>query len=97
MAKEFAKPFYNSMAWQKCRASYIAYRQSIDGGMCETCHEEVGVIVHHKEWITPDNINDPDITLNHDNLKLDCWVCHNKESKDEDDNERYTFRGDYRN
>lgn len=79
MAKEFAKAFYRSMAWKKCRRGYIAYRQSIDGGLCEECHEEVGYIVHHIEPLTPENINNPDITLNFNNLKYDCKDCHDSE------------------
>lgn len=50
-----------------------------DGGMCESCHERPGYIVHHKKELTPWNINDPDIALNHGNLKYDCHACHNKE------------------
>ena len=84
----WAKEFYNTKAWKKCRASYISYRQSIDGGLCETCHDRVGYIVHHKKWLTPYNITNPDITLNHENLKYDCLVCHNQEKKEA---ERYYF------
>lgn len=80
MAREFAKAFYNSGAWKRCRKSYISYRKTVDGGMCETCHEVPGYIVHHKEELTPDNINDPEITLNFKNLKYDCQVCHNQEN-----------------
>lgn len=83
MAKEFAKAFYNSKRWKKCREAYIKHRESIDGGLCETCHERIGYIVHHKEELTPENINDPDITLGFSNLKYDCHICHQKEkSKD---------------
>lgn len=80
MAREFAKGFYDSKAWKKCRMAYISHRKSIDGGMCESCHEKPGYIVHHKEELNPGNINDPDITLNFDNLKYDCLECHNKEN-----------------
>lgn len=80
MAREFAKGFYNSKAWKKCREGYIAKRKSIDGGLCETCHRRMGYIVHHKTELTPENINDPEIALNFDNLKYDCQVCHNKEN-----------------
>ena len=58
MAKEFARAFYNSKRWKDCRRAYIAKRISIDGGMCETCHEVPGYIVHHKIELTPDNISD---------------------------------------
>ena len=90
MARDFAKKFYDSKAWRECRAAYIAEREAKDGGMCETCHEKPGYIVHHKVWLTPDNINDPDITLNHDMLKYDCLECHNKE-KENGEEEKYTF------
>lgn len=83
MAKEFAKAFYNSTAWKKCRTAYIAYRQRVDGGMCESCHEVPGYIVHHKIELTPENINDPDIALNFGNLKYDCHVCHQRENANE--------------
>lgn len=79
MAKEFAKAFYKSKAWLKCRESYIAEREAIDGGICETCHEQPGYIVHHKILLAPDNINNPDISLNHSFLKYDCKDCHDKE------------------
>ena len=36
-------------------------------------------IVHHKIALTPENINDPNITLNWENLELLCQDCHNKE------------------
>lgn len=82
MAKAFAKSFYNSKEWQKCRAAYISHRKSVDGGICETCHEKPGYIVHHKTELTPENINNPNIALNFDNLKYDCHICHNKEGKE---------------
>lgn len=74
MAKEYAKSFYKSKAWRECRASYIAKRH----GLCERC-EGAGNTVHHKTYITPENINDPNITLNHDNLELLCPTCHQLE------------------
>ena len=89
MAREFAEAFYHSRVWKRCRKSYIAYRVTIDGGLCETCHDRLGQIVHHKVWLTPDNINDPDISLNHLLLKYDCLICHNKERENEE--RRYDF------
>ena len=74
--KEFAKGFYTSKAWVDCRE---AYRRSV-GGLCERCLKNglitAGVIVHHKIHLTPDNINDPNITLNWGNLELLCRDCH---------------------
>lgn len=77
--KEFAKKFYNSTAWKKCRASYIASRRMIDGGLCEACHQRAGYIVHHKTALTPANISDPDIALSHSNLAYVCKPCHDEE------------------
>lgn len=98
MAREFAKPFYSSSAWQRCRAAYISHRKSVDGGMCETCHEKPGYIVHHKIELTPENINNPDIALGFGNLKYDCHECHNKEhGKNRDEAPglvQYTFSPD---
>jgi len=46
--------------------------------MCQICGRQLGYIVHHTVWLTPDNINDPDITLNHELLMYVCLDCHNK-------------------
>jgi len=76
MARAFAKKFYNSAAWKRCRVAFIAKRSAIDGGLCQRCSRDVGDIVHHVKWITPENINDPTVTLNHDNLEYVCRTCH---------------------
>ena len=47
--------------------------------MCERCNCKAGTIVHHKIYLTPDNINDPYITLSFENLELVCQDCHNNE------------------
>lgn len=77
--KDFARAFYNSAAWAACRESYIAERRETDGGLCEVCRERRGEIVHHVIMLTPDNIGDPLVALNHDILRLDCLQCHNDE------------------
>lgn len=79
MAKEFARAFYKSKAWLKCRDGYIAERIRKDGGTCEVCGKEPGYILHHKITLTPDNINNPEISLNWDNLKWECKPCHDAE------------------
>jgi 5-methylcytosine-specific restriction endonuclease McrA len=73
MAQFWAEKFYRSKAWHDCRAAYIASKF----GLCEACGA-AGKIVHHIIELTPENINDPDITLNWDNLMLLCQDCHNK-------------------
>lgn len=77
--REFAKGFYKSKAWQRCRAGYIAFRRGVDGGMCEICRDVPGYIVHHKQHITSHNVNDPDVTLNWSNLQYVCKHCHDVE------------------
>ena len=76
MAKEYAKSFYKSKAWQRCRDEYA---KSVNW-LCEDCLEQgiykPGEIVHHMIEITPENINDPMVTLNWDNLRLVCRECH---------------------
>ena len=72
--KEWAKPFYKSKAWQDCREAFFIFRH----GLCERCGGP-GKIVHHKIYLTPENINDPNISLNWDNLELVCQDCHNEE------------------
>ena len=74
MAKDYAKGFYKGKAWQRCREGYI---QSVMG-LCERCGAG-GKIVHHKILLTPQNINDPEVTLNHSLLELLCQDCHTNE------------------
>ena len=79
--KDYARTFYKSKAWQKCRAGYT---KSV-GGLCERClaHGKIvaGEIVHHKIYLTPENIIDPNVSLSWDNLELVCRECHEKEHK----------------
>lgn len=78
MAKEWAKRFYGSDQWQTCRSGYIAERIRIDGGMCQVCGVNLGYIVHHKIILTPENISNPDVSLNWENLSYECKDCHDK-------------------
>lgn len=72
--KEWAKSFYKSKAWKKCRASFLASKFHI----CERCNEPA-LIAHHRIYLNPQNINDTSITLNWSNLEALCKDCHNKE------------------
>jgi 5-methylcytosine-specific restriction protein A len=69
--RAFAKAFYESPAWRSTRA-YIFKR---DSGLCVRCGAP-GEIVHHKQELTPTNINDPMISLNENNLETLCRACH---------------------
>ena len=81
--KEYAETFYKSKTWQMTRKAYL----SKAGQLCEECLRK-GIIspateVHHKIHITPNNISDPNITLNWDNLEALCHKCHmNRHKKD---------------
>lgn len=74
--KPYAETFYKSTQWQKCRELCIQRA----GGLCERCKEQglinPAVVAHHKTPITLENINDPRITLNLDNLMALCVDCH---------------------
>jgi 5-methylcytosine-specific restriction endonuclease McrA len=72
--KPWAEQFYKSKAWRDCRDAYFVSKF----GLCEKCGRP-GLIVHHKIKLNPQNINNPDITLNWDNLELLCLDCHNRE------------------
>jgi 5-methylcytosine-specific restriction endonuclease McrA len=72
--KSWAEKFYKSKAWKECRESYI----TIVHGLCERCGQP-GKIVHHKEILIPENINDPYVSFNWDKLEYLCQDCHNKE------------------
>lgn len=74
MAKDYAKRFYKSRSWTKCRDAYFSMKH----GLCERCSEP-GKIVHHKIYITPENIQNPDVTLSFNNLELLCATCHQHE------------------
>ncbi len=78
MAQPWAKSFYKSGPWRNCRDGYIRERRRIDGGVCEVCRENMGYIVHHKILLTPENINDPEVSLNWRNLSYECKACHDR-------------------
>lgn len=74
MAAPFAKKLYASKAWKQCRDAYAAYKH----GVCERCGAP-GEEVHHKTYLTPGNVNDPEIVFGWKNLELLCRTCHNSE------------------
>ena len=74
--KPFAERFYKSTAWQNTRNAYWSSKQ----GLCEICLSRGKYkpceIVHHKIELTPNNIDDPNITLDWNNLQCVCRECH---------------------
>lgn len=78
MAKEFARKFYSSKAWQECRNEYMKRAHYL----CENCLRK-GIykpaeIVHHIIEIDPITIERPEIALNFDNLEAVCRACHDE-------------------
>ena len=53
-------------------------RQGIDGGMCEECRDRTGYIVHHRQELTDQTLNDPELSLSWDNLEFVCKACHDR-------------------
>lgn len=78
IAREFAKAFYNSPEWEKTR-QYVLARDKYKCVKCGKPAEEV----HHKKHLTPDNIHDPWIALNPDNLASLCKDCHFAEHRED--------------
>lgn len=76
MAQEWAKAFYRSKRWLKCRDAYIKNRTLADGGLCEECHDRPGYIVHHRKPLNQETIKNPEIALNHRFLEYVCKDCH---------------------
>ena len=75
MAKDFSRKFYNSKRWKMIRNSFIASKF----GICERCGKPNAKQVHHKNYLTEDNINDPSISIDFNNLELLCDTCHQNE------------------
>ena len=51
--------FYHSTEWRKCVKAF----KSLKNYTCERCGKP-GWIVHHKSPLTPENIDDPEVSLN---------------------------------
>ena len=91
MAREFARNFYSSSAWQDCRNEYM----KCAGYLCEDCLRK-GIYtpareVHHIEELTPENIHRPEVTLNFDNLVALCRECHKARHNNKHKGRRYLF------
>ena len=73
--------FYKTYAWKKSRESFLKEK----GGLCEICLSkgliEPAVHVHHRKPITPENLNDPSVTLDHSNLMALCEQCHQEQHR----------------
>ena len=76
MSKAFSRKFYDSAAWRRERKR--ALTRDI-----YTCYDCGGYAseVHHIIELTPENIGDPAVALNPDNLMCLCWQCHAKRTQ----------------
>lgn len=87
--KSWAEKFYHSGAWKNTSKKYKVFRN----GICERCGMPAKII-HHKKYLTEQNINDPNITLNFNNLEALCQDCHNREHHREESKKRYIYDED---
>ena len=71
MARDFARAFYKSKEWEQVR-QFVLMR---DRFLCQKCGAPAEE-VHHKIHLSPENIWDPKITLNPQNLASLCKECH---------------------
>ncbi len=74
MAKEWAKRFYSSTAWALARE----YALKRDRYVCRRC-KRPATMVHHRIYLTEDNVNDSKISLDPGNLESLCEDCHRLE------------------
>ena len=75
------RKFYVSRPWRE-----LSFKLKIErGGKCERTGEVFTdmsqLIGHHKIPLTEDNVNDPSITLNPDNVEIISFKEHNKEHR----------------
>ena len=76
--------FYTSSEWKKFRKTVIAERLARDGEIiCEHCKKAImfdyDIIAHHcNTYLTEQNVNDYNISLNSENIHLVHHICHNR-------------------
>lgn len=66
--------FYHSTAWKRLSRAFLLSKNYI----CERCGKPAE-IAHHRRYLTAENVLNPDISLNPDNLEALCLDCHNTE------------------
>ena len=74
--------FYQSKEWVRFVAWLRVERADNEGfNICEYCGKPIvkayDCIGHHKEYLTEENVNDVEISLNPDNVALVHHKCHN--------------------
>lgn len=76
--------FYCSKAWR----DLVHALKKDAGGKCNRCdyiaikkEDFKNLIGHHKIILTESNVDNPNISLNPDNIEIICHDCHNKEHR----------------
>lgn len=77
-----ASELYTSTEWRKLRQMLMNERTNAQGEiLCAECGKPIlnafDCIAHHVQEITPQNLNDANITLNPENIELLHMKCHN--------------------
>lgn len=74
--------FYKSKQWEELRARLMLERVKDGLLICEYCGKPItrayDCIGHHEVELTDQNVNDYEVSLNPDNIKLIHFKCHNK-------------------
>lgn len=75
--------FYRSKEWEQLRRLLMLERVNENGDLiCEHCGKCIvhayDCIAHHVIELTEQNVHDPEISLNPDNIKLVCFKSHNE-------------------
>lgn len=87
--------FYTGRAWRRVSREYAASKKFL----CERCLKKGLVVpyeeVHHKKRLSLANINNPEISLNWNNLECLCKKCHEQEHE-ADAKQRYKQRENYK-
>ena len=78
MSRQFSKQFYDSAQWERVRTGVLMR----DRYMCTRCGRPAEE-VHHIKHLTPENINDPNVSLNPNNLTSLCRDCHFEEHRND--------------
>ena len=74
--------FYRSKEWSDLRKIIVAERLENGQTVCQHCGKPIykpyDLILHHKEPLTLENVNDLSVSLNKDNLMIVHQTCHNE-------------------
>lgn len=72
--KKWAEKFYKGKAWRRARQTYLIKQNYV----CERCGMHA-TLVHHKIYLTQDNINLSAVSLHEENFEALCERCHQHE------------------